>query len=277
MAEIKNHKEYLTEEECIRFDKLIIKLKALHDLLAEFYDDGFKESGLKLRDSIDELVSVVEKTVKSLSDELVTQTKSLSESSAPGIDATVFSLEGDLLNESNSVDFYKGRLKDIFKARQPLKPLLDSIVENSEILGEQAEKTKMFAYAVMESLRQTALGMDNKVNELSRIIENAELYKGMLSDLRKRAEDRHERALSLFTDTKLRAKFSKLFSSKFDRDEFEDLCFDLGIPFEELETTAPSRIARKLISYMHRNSKEWDLVKELQKRRPSVDWLWSVE
>ncbi len=58
----------------------------------------------------------------------------------------------------------------------------------------------------------------------------------------------------------------------FNLDEFQNLCWDLGIPYEELGEGGLSAKARELLGVCWRNGRMPDLLNYCRKKRPHVEW-----
>lgn len=58
----------------------------------------------------------------------------------------------------------------------------------------------------------------------------------------------------------------------FDTEELEDMCFDLGIPYDSLSGIGKRAKARSLIAYFEKRIEMYKLFDILEERRPHVDW-----
>lgn len=66
----------------------------------------------------------------------------------------------------------------------------------------------------------------------------------------------------------LAEKIETLFNSA----DIRILCFDLGVPYENIRGEIHSEKVRELIVYMARHERINDLLQECVKRRPDADW-----
>jgi hypothetical protein len=71
---------------------------------------------------------------------------------------------------------------------------------------------------------------------------------------------------------KYRAKLKKLITGHFTLSELKTLCFDLGIPHENIPGTTLEEKSVELIAFCERNGNLENLINELRIKRPHVDW-----
>jgi hypothetical protein len=75
-------------------------------------------------------------------------------------------------------------------------------------------------------------------------------------------------ALSQPQLVELNSKMNQVFSL----DEIKSLCFDMGIPFEDLGGEGRSAKIRELIEFCRRRDRDEELVAKVQTERPQVAW-----
>ena len=68
------------------------------------------------------------------------------------------------------------------------------------------------------------------------------------------------------------AMLRQLINEHFDEAELQDLCFDLTADYDSLPAVGKSSKARELISLMQRQGRMDDLLIQLKKHRPHLDW-----
>ncbi|GAB4121492.1 MAG: hypothetical protein Fur005_33830 [Roseiflexaceae bacterium] len=67
-----------------------------------------------------------------------------------------------------------------------------------------------------------------------------------------------------------RIKLRDLINATFSDAKIQDLCFDLGIDYENLPGSGKSAKARELVSYMERRSRLAELAQKVQQLRPGM-------
>jgi hypothetical protein len=74
------------------------------------------------------------------------------------------------------------------------------------------------------------------------------------------------------SDSNPRATLRQLLLDHFDISELQNLCFDLGIDFENLPGMGRADKARELIAYAERHGRLSELVAECRRLRPQIAW-----
>jgi hypothetical protein len=64
----------------------------------------------------------------------------------------------------------------------------------------------------------------------------------------------------------------QIITTHFSDSELRDLCFDLNIDYENLPGQGKGDRARELVEYVRRHKRIAELVKEVRRLRPTVDW-----
>jgi hypothetical protein len=68
------------------------------------------------------------------------------------------------------------------------------------------------------------------------------------------------------------AELRQLLARRFSLGELRDLCFDLGVDYDDLPAEGKAEKARELVAYLERRERISELVEMLRERRPDVDW-----
>ena len=63
-----------------------------------------------------------------------------------------------------------------------------------------------------------------------------------------------------------------ILTSKFNQSELKNLCFDLGIDYDDLPGETKSDKARELIEYLDNRDQISRLIEVLKSRRPDISW-----
>jgi hypothetical protein len=69
-----------------------------------------------------------------------------------------------------------------------------------------------------------------------------------------------------------RVKFRQFLTDYFNDDELRELCFDMGIDYENLAGVGKASKARELITYAERHGSFEELVKTARQLRPNIAW-----
>ncbi|MBK9711493.1 MAG: hypothetical protein IPO81_09230 [Kouleothrix sp.] len=69
-----------------------------------------------------------------------------------------------------------------------------------------------------------------------------------------------------------RVKLRQIITDFFSDDELRELCFDLGIDYENLPGAGKAAKARELVAYAQRRGRMQDLVTTCQQLRPNAPW-----
>lgn len=79
------------------------------------------------------------------------------------------------------------------------------------------------------------------------------------------------------SDTAYLAQLRKNVTTHFDAGELQNLCFDLGVDYENLPGESKSDKAREMVEFMQRRERLHELVVMLKQRRPQGDWgTWPI-
>lgn len=73
-------------------------------------------------------------------------------------------------------------------------------------------------------------------------------------------------------ETQNLVELRKKISESFSKGEFKALCFDLGVPYQELPGETMSEKALELIAFMRRRGRLAELKTHCQRARPHVSW-----
>jgi hypothetical protein len=68
------------------------------------------------------------------------------------------------------------------------------------------------------------------------------------------------------------AALRQLLTEHFDKSELRNLCFDLGIDYEGLPAQEKAGKVRELVAYARRHQRTDDLLAQVRRLRPEVDW-----
>jgi len=68
------------------------------------------------------------------------------------------------------------------------------------------------------------------------------------------------------------AELRQLLARRFSLGELRNLCFDLGVDYDDLPAEGKAEKARELVAYLERRERISELVAILRTRRPDVDW-----
>jgi hypothetical protein len=98
----------------------------------------------------------------------------------------------------------------------------------------------------------------------------------LISTLEYQAEHQPPRA-DLYADRETLGLLLENLKTYFSLSELQDLCFDLGIDYENLDGTSKGDKARELIEYAQRTDHLVELIEACRIRRPSVQWGKEVE
>jgi HEAT repeat protein len=71
---------------------------------------------------------------------------------------------------------------------------------------------------------------------------------------------------------KLCAELRQILPKRFDKDELRDLCFDLGVVYEDLPGKGRKGKARELVAYCERRERIAELIAVGKEQRPDVPW-----
>jgi hypothetical protein len=100
-----------------------------------------------------------------------------------------------------------------------------------------------------------------------------DLRRFVLDSLRYRAKLAKEQAGDGSQNTKQGRQLRLILCEYFSRSEIADLCFDLGIDFDDLAGESKSDKARELIEYSKRYGFQSELVSACRDRRPKAPWI----
>lgn len=115
----------------------------------------------------------------------------------------------------------------------------------------------------LEAIRQEQEDLQQKIDSLNEEIdENRPVTKAAYE------EPVTEEDLDSLDLAVLRDKMNKYFSLS----ELHNICFDMGIDYEDLAASSKMAFTRELIVYTQRRGQLNDLIEELRKARPKVAW-----
>ena len=64
----------------------------------------------------------------------------------------------------------------------------------------------------------------------------------------------------------------QLLGQRFDEEELRDLCFDLGVDYDDLRGEGKASKARELVSHLDRRGRLADLASAGKQMRPDIAW-----
>jgi hypothetical protein len=67
-------------------------------------------------------------------------------------------------------------------------------------------------------------------------------------------------------------RLRRIIATRFNRGELRDLCFDLGVDYDDLPGAGKASKARELVDYLSRRRRTHELVEIGKGLRPDVDW-----
>ena len=85
-------------------------------------------------------------------------------------------------------------------------------------------------------------------------------------------EESHETDIGEFDSSKL-INLHSLIEQQFNLDELSNLCFRLGVDYENLEGVTKSRKSQELVKYCERHNQLEQLIKQCLALRPYADWM----
>jgi len=94
---------------------------------------------------------------------------------------------------------------------------------------------------------------------------------GMLSVPAEEVSEQWRRAVALALVESDSARLLKLILGHYNDAELRDLCFKLGVPYDDLRGPGRKDKARELIAYMENRGRLALLVRQIQLERPKVD------
>jgi hypothetical protein len=78
--------------------------------------------------------------------------------------------------------------------------------------------------------------------------------------------------VDLSRDQREAVRLRQVLVERFNLEELQTLCYDLGVDFEILDANDKAGKARELVAYLERRERLADLVRQGRQQRPDVDW-----
>lgn len=148
---------------------------------------------------------------------------------------------------------------------------LNHFLKQQALLGGEAYATPAIANGIREArrnIRQIKLALrENGVTVADRIDDGDAAYQASRS-----ASPTTSPPPTTTTPAVDRAKLRQTLADSFSEDELRDLCFDLGVDYENLPGAGKSGKARELIAYAQRRGSLDKLVEQARQLRPNAEW-----
>ena len=147
---------------------------------------------------------------------------------------------------------------------------LNHFLKQQALLGGEAYATPAIANGIREArrnIRQIKLALrENGVTVADRIDDGDGAYQAS------RSASPTTSPPTTTTPAVDRAKLRQTLADSFSEDELRDLCFDLGVDYENLPGAGKSGKARELIAYAQRRGSLDKLVEQARQLRPNAEW-----